>query len=803
MSLFEAVQNKSASSKQAPPPPPKACAEPQPAQSPAHGVAANHLINKSAIRGGGEEAKADLGKVQEAGKSDGGVVKNALGDLFSGFADTAKGIAGAFKEAGSSIKNALFGNKDSAQAMSGGDAFAGAKSKEGVSEAQAHASGVAAPAAAPAKSGVGAGNGLLGKIGSGIANAFGGLAGALGGGIGSLFGGGKGTENKAEQFDDAKTYDPAKAPDKMQVLDPNAPAQGATKAEKDTQQYSQSGLPLTAEAWKMQNTIDGGKLYDVYKALEKQVADGKIPKEQLEQKAIDNYIKMANETKGANFILEVMPTEMQWSTGGANDKQGGNTGIGDYRVGGDVAQTRRIAESVSDTLAAKAGQDPNSNDPEQIRKAKAQVFALMVPYNNGAENIAAHDAKPMDAVENLHNLLGRIDNKNVNTIATGYSQGGGAVLEYAHKYGGQDGLDKVIAMAPMGGADRFGADGVYSGNMKGQDNRPWYEKINPFAKKPEDPGVDVLSIMNASDPAKHIYDPLKDNPVGRDVRNGLVDSVPSMIGGGLNALGSMIPGAGLLGGLWNGAKNLLGNEKTQDQLAQWGGQKISNGAQPGINAALNMPPGPERDAALEAAQNNQQMGQALPAMVNLLQRDGTKAGDIAALLPSMINFMGGGNLNNAVKDGLGWAGAKASDAAPWVGGLAGMVNPLLGAGVNAGLSGLGSWATGQSNSMHTENMRPDGTVADVHGAPKDGRYDLGTYGYGMNTALPLLDTFLGGPSVTNPNMAGPDAAKVQALQAQIAANQGKDYSRAGDWEFIRQEDDPNNPQQAPQVTPVH
>jgi len=171
-----------------------------------------------------------------------------------------------------------------------------------------------------------------------------------------------------------------------------------------------------------------------------QVKAGKLPKEQLEQAAIDNYIKMANETKGSSFILEVMPTEMQWSTGGAVDKAGGNTGIGDYRVGGDVAQTRRIAESVSDTIAKKSGQNPDSADPEQIKKAKAQVFALMVPYNNGAENIAAHDAKPMDAVENLHNMLGKLD-KNVNTVATGYSQGGGAVLEYAHKYGGQDGLD--------------------------------------------------------------------------------------------------------------------------------------------------------------------------------------------------------------------------------------------------------------------------------------------------------------------------------------------------------------------------
>lgn len=793
--MFDFLQPKAQPQKAAPPPPPKQAA-PQPAATAAHGVAANHLLNKSATMGDSGSLE-DHAKLQQAPKSDGGVVKHALGDLFSGFASTAKNIAGSFKQAGTSIKNALFGDKESAEAAGGASGFDSAKTKEGVATAQA---------TAPGETG---GGGLFGKIGAGLKGAFGGLLGGASnvlGGIGGLFGGKKEEAKDSgpvRQFGAAQGYDLPALPKKMEVLDPSVPSQAASADEKNTQQYTQTGLPMTPEAWKMQNTIDGGKLYDVYKQMEAQVKAGKLPKEQLEQAAIDNYIKMANETKGSSFILEVMPTEMQWSTGGAVDKAGGNTGIGDYRVGGDVAQTRRIAESVSDTIAKKSGQNPDSADPEQIKKAKAQVFALMVPYNNGAENIAAHDAKPMDAVENLHNMLGKLD-KNVNTVATGYSQGGGAVLEYAHKYGGQDGLDKIIALAPMGGADRFGADGVYSGNIKGQDNRSWWDKLNPFSKKQDDPGVDTLSIMNAADPAKNIYDPLKDNPMARGARNGLVNQIPNMVSGGIDAVGkvgSMIPGIGpligaganLAGGLWDGATKLLGNEKVQDGLAQLGSNWMGGKANQEMAAAQQMPQNtPEqikaREEAIEKAQNNQQMAAGLPAMMDMLQRDGTQAGDVLALAPAMANFIGGGSLNNQVKNGLGWVGEKASQIAPWAGAIGGAINPLLGLGLGTGLGSFGNWAQNTADGMHVQNQRPDGCFADVHGAPADGRYDLGTYGYGMSHALPLLDTFLGGPSVT------PQNAEVAGLQQQIAANQGQEYGRRGDWEFIRQPDSAKDPQ---------
>ena len=35
-------------------------------------------------------------------------------------------------------------------------------------------------------------------------------------------------------------------------------------SEEHTQQYSELGLPITADAWAMQNDIDGGKLQDTY-----------------------------------------------------------------------------------------------------------------------------------------------------------------------------------------------------------------------------------------------------------------------------------------------------------------------------------------------------------------------------------------------------------------------------------------------------------------------------------------------------------------------------------------------------------
>lgn len=539
---------------------------------------------------------------------------------------------------------------------------------------------------------------------------------------------------------------------------PNASGQSDANVDpKSIQQYSQSGVPLTEEAWAMQDAIDGGKLHDLYGQIQQDIASDKLQLPQgqsADSVAIQRYIEMANATQGASFVLDVMPTEMQWATQGPDGQQQHDTGIGDFRVGQEVGQTRQIAQSVVNTLVAQQGGDPSNMDPE----TRANIFGLVVPYNNGAENIAAHDAVPQDGVNNLHNYLQAIDD-DVNTVATGYSQGGGAVLEYAHQFGGTDGLDKAIALAPMGGADRFGGDGVYSGTMQ---------------NGAQDSGVDVLSIMNAGDPAKNIYDPLKDGGVMHDVRNGVVNAVPGVISAGLHgigAVGSMLPGplggligggANLLAGLWDGATQ---NHAVQDALAQGGSQLLNGLGQP-------------------------ELAQALPDVVDMMQNDGTQLGDILTLGPSMINFMTGGAVNNAIQDGLGWLGSTTTAVGGAIGAGTSLFNPMLGGLIGLGSSALGSFFSGQAANMTHE----DGAL---HGSPTDGHFDWGTRGYPMQSALPLLDTFLGGPDVVHGN----NDPNIAALQQQIAANQGNPYQRLGDWTYTRNENDtdadPNTP-----ITPL-
>lgn len=519
------------------------------------------------------------------------------------------------------------------------------------------------------------------------------------------------------------------------------------------QQYSQSGVPLTEEAWAMQDSIDGGKLRELYTQIQQDIEQDKLqlPEGQsADSVAIQRYIQMANDTQGASFVLDVMPTEMQWSTEGMPGHDQNDAGIGDFRVGQQVGQTRQIAQSVVSTLVAQQGGDPSNMDPE----TRANIFGLVVPYNNGAENIAAHDAIPQDGVDNLHNYLQAID-ADVNTVATGYSQGGGAVLEYAHQYGGTDGLDKAIALAPMGGADRFGDDGVYSGTMQ---------------HGAQDSGVDVLALMNAADPAKDIYDPLKDNDTLQGVRNGVVNAVPDFISAGLHgvgAAGSLLPGP--LGGLIGGGANLLAgvwdgvtqNHAVQDTLAQGGSQLLNGLGQPDL-------------------------AEALPDVVDMMQEDGTQLGDLLTLGPSMLNFMTNGAVNNAVKDGLGWLGSTTTQVGGWIGMGTSLFNPLLGGAIGLGSSLLGSFFSGQANNIDHE----DGAL---HGAPTDGHYDWGTRGYPMQSALPLLDTFLGGPDVVHGN----DDPQIAALQQQIANSQGNAYQRLGDWTYTRNENDtdadPNTP----------
>jgi len=538
-----------------------------------------------------------------------------------------------------------------------------------------------------------------------------------------------------------KLLGPGSAPagDQGHHLAPAAATPAAAPASKDntadvkTQQFSQHGLPVTPQAWAMQDSIDNGKMHDIQKAVQAEVDKGKLPKTAAEQAVVDRYIQMANRTKGSTMMLEVLPTEMAFATNAPMDAQGHQLGeggkMGDFRVGAEVAQTRQIAKAVANASAAKEGLDPESD------AAKAKMFAMLVPYNNGGENIAMHDAIPQDAVKNLHNLLGKVD-KNVNTVATGYSQGGGAVLEYAHKYGGTDGLDKVVAMAPMGGADRLGASGTFSGTMKKDHD-------------PKDKGVDVLSLMNAGDPAQHIYDPLRDRPLLHTARNLMVDkageAASSTIG---NILHAAMPGPMAA---FDGAKSVLAAD----------GYKLAkNGVESGLKA----------NGQPEAAQTVEELAPLIPMM----QKEKPSGGDILSIAPSMGNFVLGGGLHNDLKDGTGWLGQKTEQASSVLRVAETIAMPFGGHLLSDTTKLAGQKLEGTAAGMHYE----DGAL---HGAPDDHHFDKGTYGYPMEKAFPLLQTFLGG------GQAAADP-KVKLLQDQIAKNHGQDYGRRGDWDFTRASD---------------
>ena len=290
-----------------------------------------------------------------------------------------------------------------------------------------------------------------------------------------------------------------------------------------TQQYSELGLPMTEDAWAMQDAIDGGKLRDTYDrtllsalqrggVLERLVKEGKISpdripesfdemdadqfnaliasirselgsgrafldslepeeRESFQEQVIHSYMQRAKNDEHAAFMLELMPTDttdipgqMLESTGDALIR---GQGANDFKVGELVGRIRQGAVTMSERLQAQGD----------------NVYALPVPYANTVPNIVGRTGKPADGADHLHNYLQHLGPE-MKTVTTGYSQGGAAVLDYLDRYGDQDGLDYALALAPMGGADQHGADGVFSGELN---------------------GVNTLSIMNQADPAKDLH----------------------------------------------------------------------------------------------------------------------------------------------------------------------------------------------------------------------------------------------------------------------------------------------------------
>lgn len=285
------------------------------------------------------------------------------------------------------------------------------------------------------------------------------------------------------------------------------------------QQYSEAGLPMTKEAWAMQNAIDGGKLEALYnRSVVRHLVDGglldpadtgvdgaplptnladmsdeqihdlmdlaiathgsgqsfldslhPVLRRDMQHDVITQYIAQANSTPDATFILEMLPTDTSHLADDAIESTVDGLLFGqmpdDFRTGEEVSKARY-------TSALLAQQTGNS------------TFALPVPYANVAPNVLLRGGVPTDGAANLANVLALID-EDVQTIGYGYSQGGAALLE-ALRQQDPDGrtLDLALLLAPMGGADGRGGTGVWSGSMN---------------------GTDVLSVVNEEDPAAMLH----------------------------------------------------------------------------------------------------------------------------------------------------------------------------------------------------------------------------------------------------------------------------------------------------------
>ena len=296
-----------------------------------------------------------------------------------------------------------------------------------------------------------------------------------------------------------------------------------------TEQYSELGIPLTSDAWGFQDQVDGGKLHDMYDrsmlgslqnsgVLDDLVSQGVLQPDQVpsdfsqlnstqlreltsvvqantgnaeqflnslsredrtnfQQTILHNYMEMARNDTNAAFIFEMLPTE----TGGtgadmadsAFDAAVQGQGPNNFAVGEAVGKAR-----VSDVNLAQHYQQQGRN-----------TYGLVVPYANTPSNVVGRTGTPTDGSDNLQNYLNMLvdpvtGQRNITTVAAGYSQGGAAVLDYVDRYGDTGLLDNAVAIAPMGGTDRHGGTGVNNGNWN---------------------GVNTLAVMNEQDPAQHIH----------------------------------------------------------------------------------------------------------------------------------------------------------------------------------------------------------------------------------------------------------------------------------------------------------
>ena len=298
-------------------------------------------------------------------------------------------------------------------------------------------------------------------------------------------------------------------------------------AEGFVQQYSELGIPLTDEAWGFQDAVDGGKLHTLYEnsllstmqdpdflkeLVERRVLKpNQIPKnfseltseelrsftdlarreigsaeaflalldrddrKEFQETMLHEYMDMARDDENAAFVFEMLPTEMGQPDFGEAIADGVIRGQApnNFAVGDSVGKAR-----LSDVKLAQHYQQQGMN-----------TYGLVVPYSNRPSNVVGRTGTPTDGSDHLQNYLEMLKNpvtgeRDITTVATGYSQGGAAVLDYVERYGNTGLLDNAVAMAPMGGTDRHGGTGVHSGEWN---------------------SVQTLSIMNDKDPAQHLH----------------------------------------------------------------------------------------------------------------------------------------------------------------------------------------------------------------------------------------------------------------------------------------------------------
>lgn len=310
--------------------------------------------------------------------------------------------------------------------------------------------------------------------------------------------------------------------------------------------YSPLGMPRTSEAWAIQDAIDQGALHRTY--IYRMIATMPVTRQQaLANELVGHHPTWPGLVQAVDGTLsdvaqgQAFPSlDHRSFTAFAEAIQGTNAALGFYSQ--DLISRREASlyregdtyaafqEGIVDAYMAQASAAqecgamlfdllPTATDlptrlsqlfgpdefrpthdvhkiryssvavAEQLRNQGQQTFGLAVPYANSVENIVAprNFGVPTDGSAHLHRYSQALD-PSVTSVASGYSQGGAAVLDYALDrrgvYPDRTQLDYALALAPMGGADARGAHGVHAGLVG---------------------NTQLLSIAHEADPARFIH----------------------------------------------------------------------------------------------------------------------------------------------------------------------------------------------------------------------------------------------------------------------------------------------------------